>query len=273
VETTAAACNTSGTTKEVKELPQAIRTADLPDRKCRSHIRESNTEQLDDTAYFHWHRIWKRRTVHPNLRIDYFHQIDSKEKAYWLGFLCADGFLSKSFKQATHIRLELKRDDEDIIDKFCRSLGLNKSKKEYRTHGPTKSVEIRVACKPMVLDLMRLGLIFRKSKIIEFPKLLNREMELAFLLGYFDGDGKQNSPEVISGSKRFLEQVKDRFGLPYKLRIEHNDGEICGRKIRGTEYRLWLGVDLFVEMQQNYPGSMMRKRGYGTRQEKTRLAK
>lgn len=160
--------------------------------------------------------------------------------------------------------MELKRDDEDVIDKFCQSLGLDKSKKKYRTHELTKSVEIRFACKLMIYHLLRLGLAFRKSKIIEFPKLLNRETELAFLLGFYDGDGKQNSPEIISGSKRFLEQVKQKFHLNYKLRMECHDSEIYGRRIIGTEYRLWLGVHLFKEMQDNYSDSMTRKRGYGT---------
>jgi hypothetical protein len=210
-----------------------------------------------------WYKIWKGRTVHPNLRIDYFHEINAKEKAYWLGFLYADGFLTGDLRRSTYIRLELKRDDEEAIDRFCRSLGLEKSKKEYRIHERTKSVEIRFAYKPMVLDLMRLGLKFRKSKIIEFPDLRNSEMELAFLLGYFDGDGKQNSPEITSGSKRFLEETKDKFALPYKLRMECYNKEIYGRKIRGTEYRLWLGANLFVEMQKNYSDSMARKRGYG----------
>jgi hypothetical protein len=225
------------------------------------HPRESEIEQLDDAAHVRWYRIWKTNTAHPNLRIDYFHEINIKEKAYWLGFLYADGFLTGDLEQAKYIRLEVKRDDEDIIDKFCRSLGLEKSKKEYRTHGLTKSVEIRFACKLMVLDLMRMGLVLRKSKIIEFPKLLNREIELAFLLGFYDGDGRQNSPEFTSGSKRFLGQVKYRFGLPYKLRMECYDKEIYGRKIKeGTKYRLWLGVDLFNEMLENYTKSMGRKR-------------
>jgi hypothetical protein len=210
-----------------------------------------------------WFKIWKGKTVHPNLRIDYFHEINAKEKAYWLGFPYADGFLTGDLKRSTYIRLELKRDDEEVIVRFCQSLRLEKSKKEYRIHERTRSVEIRFACKPMVLDLMRLGLKFRKSKIIEFPDLPNREMELAFLLGYFDGDGKQNSPEITSGSKRFLEQTRHKFALPYKLRMECYNKEIYGRKIRGTEYRLWLGANLFVKMQNNYSDSMARKRGYG----------
>ncbi|MBA7703239.1 hypothetical protein ES703_112021 [subsurface metagenome] len=32
---------------------------------------------------------------HPNLKVNYFERIDTKEKAYWLGWLFAEGWLSK----------------------------------------------------------------------------------------------------------------------------------------------------------------------------------
>jgi hypothetical protein len=208
-----------------------------------------------------WYERWKKHTVHPNLRVDYFQTIDTKENAYWLGFLYADGFLTRNKSGTIYIRLELSRNDEDIIDKFCQCLGLEKSKKEYRRHEETDSVEMRFACRKMVYDLFRHGLTFRKSKTLELPPLPNREVELAFLLGYYDGDGKQNSTEVASGSLRFLEQVKGRFRLPYRIQVERSEKKIYGRKIKeGTEYRLWLGVGLFKEMLENYTDSMDRKR-------------
>ena len=43
-----------------------------------------------------WFEPWKKYTVHPNLRTYFFDAIDSKEKAYWLGFLYADGFIEKN---------------------------------------------------------------------------------------------------------------------------------------------------------------------------------
>lgn len=63
-----------------------------------------------------WHKQWKANTVHPNLRINLFETINTKEKAYWLGFLCADGYLVEH-TSGVEIRLKLKLRDEDIIDK------------------------------------------------------------------------------------------------------------------------------------------------------------
>jgi hypothetical protein len=158
------------------------------------------------------------------------------------------------------IQLELSTDDENVIDKFCECLGLDKNKKRHRRHEKTESVEIKFGCKKMANDLLRQGLTFRKSRVIEFPRLSSGDVELAFLLGYYDGDGKENAPEISSSSIRFLEQIKERFHLPYRIQMYERDKEIYGRRIRGTEGRLRLGRELFNEMLRNYPNSMVRKR-------------
>jgi hypothetical protein len=41
----------------------------------------------NDLSMAQWYRMWKAHTVHPDLKIDYFENINTKEKAYWLGFL------------------------------------------------------------------------------------------------------------------------------------------------------------------------------------------
>jgi hypothetical protein len=230
---------------------------------CACHADEKDLRQFCNSSITQWYNRWKRRTVHPNLRIDYFHTIDAKEKAYWLGFLYADGFITEQHG-SIEIRLELSKDDENSVDRFCRDLGLNNDKKEYRRHRKIEKecVEIRFACRKMSDDLIRHGLRFRKSKIIEYPKLSSRDLELAFLLGYYDGDGKHNTTEISSGNRRFLEQVANRFDLPSKIRLQTGEKEIYGRKIKGTVCRMYLGAQLFNEMMKNYQNSMPRKRWF-----------
>jgi hypothetical protein len=206
-----------------------------------------------------WHNLWKKYTVHPNLKVNYFQTIDTREKAYWLGFLYADGLL-KRYKM--RIGIHLSRDDEETIDRFCECLGLDKNKRIRRVENGKEYTEIRFACRKMSNDLVKHGLVFRKSKIIEYPKLLDRGFEAAFLLGYYDGDGVQNTTMIRSGNKRFLEQVKNRFDLPYKIQVVKHESEIHGRKMEGTEYSLCLGAELFNEMMENYTNSMPRKRWF-----------
>jgi hypothetical protein len=120
-------------------------------------------------------------------------------------------------------------------------------------------------------DLLKHGLKFRKSKIIEYPKLTRRCLELAFLLGYYDGDGQQKTTRIHSGSIKFLKQVKKRFHLPCIIQTNERESTIYSRKIKGTEYFMELGTKLFSEIMRNYKHSMPRKRWYPlTQKEKLR---
>ena len=208
----------------------------------------------------HWYKVWAAHTVHPNLKINFFETINTKEIAYWLGFLYADGYMIRN-KKSAEIRLKLKIRDEYTIDKFCDALQLNKSKKEYPTdEAGHRQAMIRFTCMKVGNDLIGRGLKFRKSKTIEYPELPRTNLELAFLLGYFDGDGRRNTTMISSGSERFLRQIKKRFDLPYKIRMDKREKEIYGRKINGTNYMMFLGAQLFNKMMKNYTNSMPRKR-------------
>jgi hypothetical protein len=111
-------------------------------------------------------------------------------------------------------------------------------------------------------NLLTHGLVPRKSKRIEYPKLPRRDLELAFLLGYYDGDGIRHSTAIASGSIRFLEQVRDRFDLRYRIHRRVDEKVILGRKTKGTECIMYLGAKLFNEMMKNYTQSMPRKRWF-----------
>ncbi len=58
----------------------------------------------------------------PIKNIDIFNEIDTEEKAYWLGFLYADGCVMDN-----HIfKLTLSDQDEDHLIKFCKFIGYEK---------------------------------------------------------------------------------------------------------------------------------------------------
>ena len=53
---------------------------------------------------------------------DYFKVIDSEDKAYWLGFISADGSVSKD---AYHIRISLSSIDIKHLEKFLTCINAN----------------------------------------------------------------------------------------------------------------------------------------------------
>ena len=118
------------------------------------------------------------------LKIDesYFEVIDSEEKAYWLGFIMADGCV---YKNAFVIRLA----DKDKKHLYRLKLALKSHHLiGLGTKDGHKFAQFQVKSPKLVSDLSKWGIVERKSgkEIIPniSPKLIHH-----FLRGYFDGDG------------------------------------------------------------------------------------
>ncbi len=112
-------------------------------------------------------RIYK---FHPNIKIDYFLDIDNKQKAYWLGFLFADGFITR-LRNNLRLGLEINKEDEIILDQFCEALGINPMNKRY--YKKTNTVRIRITNDKIGFSLIKNGFIVgnAKSKNVELPIL------------------------------------------------------------------------------------------------------
>jgi len=188
---------------------------------------------------------------HPNLKMDYFENINTKNKAYWLGFLWAEVYLGEN----NEVTLDLSNKDELLIDKFIKDLGLNPDYKSswnrVRESGLKTYIRIRFKCSKIVKDLKKLGYIPSGLKLTMFPILKSRELDLTFLLGFFDGDGKEGKNQFHIGSKFILEEIERKFKLQHEI-IPDGVGN----------YYLSLGAKLFNEMLDNYPSSLPRKRKY-----------
>tara|TARA_R100000951_G_scaffold90331_1_gene78547 strand:- start:211 stop:1026 length:816 start_codon:yes stop_codon:yes gene_type:complete len=112
-----------------------------------------------------------------------FSNIDTEEKAYWLGMLYADGYMSK---EGNRISLTLKELDKPHLMKFVKFLGGN-LKIAYRER--LKAFRVSVRCKQIHSDLVKLGCVPNKTwKLNKIPHIPHR-LKIHFLRGYFDGDG------------------------------------------------------------------------------------
>lgn len=197
-------------------------------------------------------------SMHGNPREDAFQHVSIKEQAYWLGLLYADGCVFKE-KSGLRMGISVGIKDEWIIDKIIEFLCMDKGIKNIHRNGT--QVRIRIQNKRITTDLIKYGCVPRKSKIIELPKLDSRELYLAFLLGFFDGDGKQGTTRITCGSLKFFEQIKEMFHLSFKIQEKTSNGFIEGNRIiSGKGYDMCLGAELFNEMMENYEGSLPRKR-------------
>jgi len=212
---------------------------------------------------------------HPNIKLDYFKNIDTKEKAYWLGFIYADGGLSYRTPKKRHIRfffgLDIKdKDSRDAVYSLADKLGIGLEYVKPSSRG--NMLEFVITNNTIAKHLNNHGVIIgkRKSKNIELPELGSRSLNLAFLLGHYDGDGTEGSTVICSGSKKFLEHIKTKYKIGYDLIYKKSESIINGKTFKGEAWYLALSAKLFNEMMRNYPHSMSRKRKiFETQEEKS----
>ncbi|MFW9988136.1 MAG: hypothetical protein ACFFC3_05730 [Candidatus Odinarchaeota archaeon] len=208
---------------------------------------------------------------HPNLKLDYFKVIDTKEKAYWLGWLFAEGWIQKPTKNKDHVfGVGFSKKDILQISRFIETIGLNakyinykKGVQRVKNYEDADYMEIKFQCRDFKENLITYGFIVgkKKSYSIELPFLNSRELYLAFLLGYFDGDGDQGSSLINCRNKKFLNQIKELFKIEFEVKYKESKGGYIGNRfVKGSVYRLTLGADLFNKMLDNYKKTMPRKR-------------
>lgn len=123
----------------------------------------------------------------------FFATIDSPDKAYWLGFIVADGCLLEE-KYGYRLQIGLQGSDSEQLHKFNTALGL--SRPHPRTGWATlkgkryPTVTTSVRSKAMGEDLLALGVEPRKSKrekvnLSRVPEEFHRDL----WRGFVDGDG------------------------------------------------------------------------------------
>lgn len=133
--------------------------------------------------------IGKQRRIYALRNEDFFHIIDTEEKAYWLGFLMADGCVSqKENGYANSIHIGLARQDRQHLVKFNKSIDTDKPIYDFKSQGNDKS-EIEISSNKMFNDLYSLGCVPNKTYKITWVNLDNDSLQFAFIRGYFDGDG------------------------------------------------------------------------------------
>ena len=130
------------------------------------------------------------------MKTDYFKKIDTKEKAYWLGFLYADGY--SAVKAPWFVCLQIK--DLDHLQKFCKEIEFDNIKEvKGGSYKPdSKQNRISICRKEMCLDLNSLGFQDKSN----FPEL-DEEFYSHFIRGYFDGDGSIYFGKSSSKGKKY----------------------------------------------------------------------
>ena len=147
---------------------------------------------------------------------NYFSKIDTDIKAYFLGFIAADGNIRKDFLK---MRIELNIQDYSHLEKFRKSIqGENPIVESIRPKN--HSCYIDVNCKDFCLALNNLGITPKKSLTLKIDfSLIPKELRNHFIRGYFDGDGSIN--KYLREGKNYYEW--ERFGSILGVLLQMTD--------------------------------------------------
>lgn len=127
-------------------------------------------------------RTGRKPTIEVNAR--YFEKIDTEPKAYWLGYVYADGHSA----QKAPWTMILQTKDIEHIQAFADALEYTGVVKQVKGSGYNEDAihgRLVVCRKTMCDDLNRLGRNEQFMKIPDIDPTLIRH----FIRGYFDGDG------------------------------------------------------------------------------------
>lgn len=131
-----------------------------------------------------------------NFNENYFQNIDTKDKAYWLGFIYADGYITQKRKHTSKsLGVAICVNDKNHLHKLNKCLESNVSVCEYVSQGciskgykKSKYCRVLYSSDKLADDLIKNGVHIQKTNILQSPKI-DYELTKDFIRGYLDGDG------------------------------------------------------------------------------------
>lgn len=159
-----------------------------------------------------------------NILRDYFKNINSKEKAYILGFVAGDG--NVNLRQG-RLRIELNIRDIDVLRKIKSEIDPENSVglvKNILKNTVSLSFFSKELCEDFYKHMKIPFTESKKSKIIKFPDIEDKFV-LDFIRGFFDADGSICHPSknktkypictISSTSDGFLEEMSKKISIPH----------------------------------------------------------
>ena len=161
----------------------------------------------------------------------FFNKIDTEEKAYWLGFLTADGYVKDN-----SIELALAEKDKKHVENFKIAIKSQHtiSKKTSKMNNKTfYAYRINIKDKQMANDLRSYGLTNNKSYDAHIPsEKIPSNLFRHYIRGLFDGDGSIYKGvnginiSIVTGSKQMNEDlfnaIKKHLDIEMSIRTTRN---------------------------------------------------
>jgi transposase-like protein len=211
------------------------------------------------------------------IREDFFDVIDTQEKAYFLGFLYADG---GNNIDANFVRVDLASKDKDILEKLVSLIYLEDPLQHIKDQDRKKVYKgedviyytsyFDINSKHICHKLNKLGCSRAKSLILTFPEwLVDPDLQRHFIRGYYDGDGGVSLTDVktrgahtrMTSTLEFCQSMRQiilketsiQFGEPYNDVEEKNvySTHLAGNRQIAT-FLDWLYAGATIYLDRKY---------------------
>ena len=197
----------------------------------------------------------------------YFSMIDTEDKAYWFGFLMADGY---NCKYKWCIEVTLQSVDHDHLVKLQQQLNATayeiKHKDAWCNGKLYFADRITIYSKQISQDLERYGMVQNKSLVVAFPQDIQDHLIRHFIRGYFDGNGSISirSCACHCGNLEFLRSLNEivltHVGVVGSVHLgtqsvgrSKNSHYLCfSNRLGVTLFLNWLYDDCSVYLQRKY---------------------
>jgi len=191
-----------------------------------------------------------------------FFDVWTEESAYLLGYIFTDGNVQCD-PVASRWGLTITASEKDV-EHLERVRQLLKVTKPLLYASKTRSYRMAIANRTLAEKLVKLGVVPRKSLIVEFPRVPPEYLR-HFMRGVVDGDGsvfyfdRPRSPyfaiRVYSGSRKFLvgagKAVKDQTGIPASVREVHKNAYVLDYTCsRAERLGRWLYDDSHISLER-----------------------
>jgi len=241
--------------KEKLSSKKIAEITNIPYNRVKEYIKEKYPN------YKPYKSTNRKRAAKYNIDARYFRDINTEEKAYWLGFIFADGNLAPN-----KLTIRLSKKDEDLLYSFVKAIRYDGPvKQEKKTTNQKKDAEtavVQINCTEMVRDLSLYIPIGKKSDIIQVPNIDQRLLN-HFIRGYFDGDGyvvKKRKNIGFVGNIIFLSQLRSIFEINklstskdgYLKKYNKTYGELRYGKIVGSRIMDWMYANSSVYLKRKF---------------------
>lgn len=228
-------------------------------------FRNIKTELTDHVIKF-LEKVPKRTSNKYKKAVEMFSEINTEEKAYWLGYIYSDGGVYIYQNLNAKLYFGVRESDKDILEKFCKFIGISDESIRFvprKINGKVyNSYALDVPSIPLCQVLIRLGILPNKSLNLAPPdeSIVPDELVTHFIRGYFDGDGGINKDGSISitGTLDMVEWITKKLNLSTKRKLVQKDLNkntftlrISGREAKEILNKLYANCEVALDRKLN----------------------